>query len=167
MKAIRIHEFGGPEVLRCEEVPEPMPDPDEIRIKVIAAGVNPVDWKIRRGLIKLPLPITMGFDVAGLVDAKGPDVRKFQLRIVFLLKHLQHMAVMRIILLSKLPNQPLSPRASGSSMLRPYQLPVSQPGKCFSMCLDSRVAERAHPWSSRRRWKFRCPSSLQNGRGHM
>jgi NADPH:quinone reductase-like Zn-dependent oxidoreductase len=79
MKAIRIHEFGGPEVLRYEDVPEPMPGPDEIRIRVMAAGVNPVDWKIRKGLIRLPLPITMGFDVAGLVDAMGPDVGKFQL----------------------------------------------------------------------------------------
>jgi NADPH:quinone reductase-like Zn-dependent oxidoreductase len=79
MKAVRIHEFGGPEVLKYEDIPVPKPDQGEIRIKVIAAGVNPVDWKIRRGFIKLPLPMTMGFDVSGIVDAIGPKVDKFHL----------------------------------------------------------------------------------------
>jgi NADPH:quinone reductase-like Zn-dependent oxidoreductase len=67
MKAVRIHEFGGPEVLKYEDVPMPQPGQGEIRVKVIAAGVNPVDWKIRKGFIKLPLPMTMGFDVSGVV----------------------------------------------------------------------------------------------------
>jgi len=72
MKAIRIHEFGGPEVLRYEDVQEPQPGPGEIRIKIVAAGVNPIDWKIRRGLIgELPLPMTVGLDVAGTVDSIG------------------------------------------------------------------------------------------------
>ena len=70
MKAIRIHEFGGPEVLKYEDVNEPQPGPGEIRIKIIAAGVNPIDWKIRRGLIgEVPLPMIVGLDVAGIVDA--------------------------------------------------------------------------------------------------
>ena len=60
MKAVRIHEFGGPEVLKYEDVPEPQPGPGEIRIRIIAAGVNPMDWKIRKGLVwKLPLPMIM------------------------------------------------------------------------------------------------------------
>ena len=72
MKAIRIHEFGGPEVLKYEDVPEPQPGPGEIRIKIIAAGVNPMDWKVRRGNISsLPLPMIMGLDVAGTVDIVG------------------------------------------------------------------------------------------------
>ena len=79
MKAVRIHEFGGPEVLRYEDVPIPQPDKGEIRVKVIASGVNPVDWKIRKGFIKLPLPMTMGFDISGIVDAIGPKVDKFHL----------------------------------------------------------------------------------------
>ncbi len=78
MKAIRIHEFGGPDVLKYEDVPEPQPGPGEIRIRVIAAGVNPMDWKVRRGVMKLPLPMTMGLDVAGVVDAIGPEVDAFQ-----------------------------------------------------------------------------------------
>jgi NADPH:quinone reductase-like Zn-dependent oxidoreductase len=54
MKAVRIHEFGGPEVLSYEDVPMPHPNQSEIRIKVIAAGVNPVDWKIRKVLSSYP-----------------------------------------------------------------------------------------------------------------
>lgn len=69
MKAVRIHEFGGPEVLKYEDIPEPRPGPGEIRIRIIAAGVNPMDWKIRKGIIgKVPLPMIMGLDVAGIVE---------------------------------------------------------------------------------------------------
>jgi len=79
MKAIRIHEFGGPEVLKYEDVPEPHPGPSEIRIRIIAAGVNPIDWKMRRGLIgEMPLPMTIGLDVAGIVDAVGEGEVFFQ-----------------------------------------------------------------------------------------
>lgn len=77
MKAIRIHEFGGPEVLKYEDIPEPQPGPNEIQVRVIAAGVNPVDWKIRRGGMKLPLPMTLGVDVAGVVSASGSSVSGF------------------------------------------------------------------------------------------
>ncbi len=79
MKAIRIHEFGGPEVLKYEEIPEPQPGPDEIRIKIFATGVNPIDWKVRRGYIgSLPLPSVMGLDVAGTVDMVGTDEASFR-----------------------------------------------------------------------------------------
>jgi NADPH:quinone reductase-like Zn-dependent oxidoreductase len=79
MKAVRIHEFGGPEVLKYEDVPEPQPGPGEIRIRIIAAGVNPMDWKIRKGLVgKMPLPMIMGLDVAGVVDALGQGEVLFQ-----------------------------------------------------------------------------------------
>jgi NADPH:quinone reductase-like Zn-dependent oxidoreductase len=49
MKAIRIHSYGGPEVLKYEDAPRPIPNDDDVLIKVLAAGVNPVDWKIRQG----------------------------------------------------------------------------------------------------------------------
>ncbi len=78
MKAIRIHEFGGPEVLRYEDIPESQPGPGEVRIRVFAAGVNPIDWKIRKGYMELPLPMTVGSDVAGVVDAVGQGVDSFQ-----------------------------------------------------------------------------------------
>lgn len=70
MKAVRIHEFGGPEVMKYEDVPEPQPGSGEIRIRVIAAGVNPMDWKIRKGMVEeMPLPMIMGLDVSGIVDS--------------------------------------------------------------------------------------------------
>jgi NADPH:quinone reductase-like Zn-dependent oxidoreductase len=78
MKAVRIHEFGGPDVLKFEDIPVPNPGEGEIRIRVIAAGVNPVDWKMREGWMKITLPITIGLDVAGIVDALGPDVESFK-----------------------------------------------------------------------------------------
>jgi NADPH:quinone reductase-like Zn-dependent oxidoreductase len=78
LKAIRIHEFGEPNVLKYEDIPESQPGPGEVRIKVIAAGVNPVDWKIRSGYMELPLPITMGSDIAGVVDVAGQGVESFQ-----------------------------------------------------------------------------------------
>jgi NADPH:quinone reductase-like Zn-dependent oxidoreductase len=79
LKAIRIHEFGGPEVIKYENIPEPHPGTGEVRIRIIAAGVNPMDWKIRRGYMsKLPLPTIMGLDVAGVVDSVGGGETSFQ-----------------------------------------------------------------------------------------
>ena len=83
MKAIRIHEFGGPEVMKLEETERPVPAPDEILIKVYASGVNPVDWVIRNGgndFLKpyLTLPMTLGWDAAGIVEAIGSDVIDFK-----------------------------------------------------------------------------------------
>lgn len=78
MKAIRIHEFGGPDVLRYEDIPESQPGPSEVRVRVIAAGVNPIDWKIRSGYMELHLPMTVGSDIAGVVDAVGQEVESFQ-----------------------------------------------------------------------------------------
>jgi NADPH:quinone reductase-like Zn-dependent oxidoreductase len=78
MKAVRIHSFGGPEVLRLEDVPVPEPKPDELLVRVFAAGVNPADWKFREGLFgKTPLPMIMGSDFSGEVEAVGRDVTDF------------------------------------------------------------------------------------------
>ncbi len=76
MKAIRVREFGGPEVLRLEEVPDPRPGRGEVLVRVRAAGVNPVDTYIRGGqyAIKPPLPYTPGSDAAGDVEAVGEGV---------------------------------------------------------------------------------------------
>jgi len=79
MKAIRIHSFGGMDVLKNEEVPLPQPGAGEIRIRVIAAGVNPVDWKMRQGYGNPPLPMIMGVDVSGVVDAKGEEEKAFKI----------------------------------------------------------------------------------------
>src|SRR5687768_16436466 len=74
MKAIRIHQFGGPEVLEYEELPEPAPKPAEAVVKVDAAGVNFIDTYQRRGTYKVPLPITLGQEGSGTVSAVGSDV---------------------------------------------------------------------------------------------
>jgi NADPH:quinone reductase-like Zn-dependent oxidoreductase len=72
MRAIRQHTLGGPEVLVVEEVPKPEPGPTEVLVRVAAAGVNPVDWKVRAGggFLGDP-PFTLGWDVAGTVEAVG------------------------------------------------------------------------------------------------
>ncbi|HET7307912.1 MAG TPA: NADPH:quinone reductase [Gammaproteobacteria bacterium] len=76
MKAVRVYEFGGPEVLRYEDAPIPSPGPRQVLVQVHAAGVNPVDTYIRAGTYarKPDLPYTPGSDAAGVVAAIGRDV---------------------------------------------------------------------------------------------
>lgn len=78
MKAVRIHEFGGPETLIYEDAPVPTPETGDVLIKVYAAGVNPVDWKVRYGYLEeaMPhtLPLILGWDVSGVVEAVGEGV---------------------------------------------------------------------------------------------
>jgi NADPH:quinone reductase-like Zn-dependent oxidoreductase len=82
MKAVRIHRYGGPEVLSYEEAPKPEPGPGELLVRVHAAGVNPVDWKIREGhykrVLRFRLPIVLGWDVSGVVEAIGAGVTSFR-----------------------------------------------------------------------------------------
>lgn len=79
MKAIVAHEFGGPEVLKYEDVPRPEPKENEILVRVIAAGVNPVDTYVRSGKFGTPtLPLIPGRDIAGIVEELGPGVTKFK-----------------------------------------------------------------------------------------
>ncbi len=85
MKAIRLHEFGGPEVLRLEEVPVPEPGPGEVLVRVHAVGINPPDWYAREGMPDIPpelrpsfqLPLIPGTDVSGVVEAVAADVSGF------------------------------------------------------------------------------------------
>ena len=78
MQAVRIHTYGGPEVLKYEEAPLPQPGPGEALVRVHAAGVNPVDWKIREGYFKgrvnHSLPLILGWDLSGVVEATGSGV---------------------------------------------------------------------------------------------
>jgi len=80
MKAIRVHKFGGPEVLRLEEVPTPRPGPREVLVRMHATGINPVETYIRAGkYARLPkLPYTPGNDGAGVVEQVDPDVTEFK-----------------------------------------------------------------------------------------
>src|SRR3954465_5861598 len=80
MKAIRVHQFGGPEVLQLQEVPDPTPGPGQLRGPTHAVGVNPVETYIRTGTYaaKPPLPYTPGTDAAGIVESVGPGVTQFK-----------------------------------------------------------------------------------------
>lgn len=80
MKAVRIHEYGGPEVLKYEDAPKPAPAADEVLIRVHAAGVNPVDWKVRAGYakerLKYKMPFIPGWDVSGVIEAGGASAKR-------------------------------------------------------------------------------------------
>ena len=78
MKAIVIHEFGGPEVLKLEEVPTPKPAAGQVLVRIHGAGVNPYDAYMRAGTyaVKPPLPYTPGSDGAGIIEAVGNGVKK-------------------------------------------------------------------------------------------
>ncbi|MEH2463484.1 NADP-dependent oxidoreductase [Nostoc sp.] len=82
MKAIRIHAYGGAENLKYDEVPRPEPQAGQVLIQVYAAGVNPIDWKIREGFFQqvndYSLPVIAGADVAGVVTSVGDGVTTLQ-----------------------------------------------------------------------------------------
>ncbi|WP_233412976.1 NADP-dependent oxidoreductase [Nucisporomicrobium flavum] len=85
MKAIRLHEYGGPDVLRYEDAPIPAPKAGEVLVRVHAVGVNPPDWYLRDGLTVMPaalrpairLPVIPGTDMSGVVEAVAADVTDF------------------------------------------------------------------------------------------
>lgn len=81
MKAIAINRYGGPDVVEYTDLPDPKVGPDSVLVQVRAAGVNPVDWKIRDGaldgLLDAHFPLVMGWDVAGVVRAVGGGVAEF------------------------------------------------------------------------------------------
>jgi NADPH:quinone reductase-like Zn-dependent oxidoreductase len=78
MKGIQYTEFGGPEVLGLVELPDPEPGPGQIRVAVRAAGINPIDWKVRSGAMGGELPKRTGQEVSGVVDRLGDGVRGVQ-----------------------------------------------------------------------------------------
>lgn len=81
MKAIGIRRYGAADVLETLELPKPTPGPDQVLIRVVAASVNPADWRIRKGHFRLfirTLPFVLGADVAGIVEAVGAAVSRFQ-----------------------------------------------------------------------------------------
>ena len=82
VRAVVVHEFGGRDKLRLDDVPEPKLFPDGVRIRIRAAGINPVDWKTREGRQepRFPhiFPVVLGWDAAGVVEDVGPAVRWFK-----------------------------------------------------------------------------------------
>jgi NADPH:quinone reductase len=79
MKAIRVHEFGGLDVLKYEDVAKPEPGASEVRVKIEATGVNFIDVYQRKGLYKPPLPFVLGQEAAGVVDAIGTGVKDLKI----------------------------------------------------------------------------------------
>jgi len=77
MKAIQIHETGGPEVLKLADLPIPQPGPGQVLIRVEAIGVNFVEIYFRKGVYKAALPLTPGSEAAGTVEELGPGVNGF------------------------------------------------------------------------------------------
>src|SRR5580700_2621835 len=81
MKAIVVHQYGGPEVLKFEDYPDPVPGPGEVLVRVAGASVNPIDYKRRAGLTKDYYPIRfpglIGIDIAGTAVKIGPGVEGF------------------------------------------------------------------------------------------
>ncbi|MEV0407624.1 NAD(P)-dependent alcohol dehydrogenase [Actinoallomurus sp. NPDC050550] len=82
MRRIQYHRYGGPEIMRLEEFELPSPQADEIAVAVKAASVNPIDWKLRQGQLKVltgrSFPRAMGSDFAGVVRAVGPGITQFK-----------------------------------------------------------------------------------------
>ena len=83
MRVIHVYQYGGPEQLKLEEQPRPEPQASEVLLRVHAAGVNQIDWKIRQGLMKDFQPVTFpyapGIEMAGVVEEVGPDVTTFEI----------------------------------------------------------------------------------------
>jgi NADPH:quinone reductase-like Zn-dependent oxidoreductase len=78
MQAIHLYDYGGPELLKLEEAPRSEPQPGEVLVRMRAAGVNPVDWKMRSGMYKAYMPLTFpwtpGLEGAGVIETVGTDV---------------------------------------------------------------------------------------------
>ncbi|HEY1743859.1 MAG TPA: NADP-dependent oxidoreductase [Granulicella sp.] len=81
MKAVVLHEYGGPSKLKYEDFPDPQAGKGEVLVRVAAAGLNPIDWKLRSGVMKefmpLQFPVILGYDFSGVVRELGEGVTKF------------------------------------------------------------------------------------------
>jgi len=73
MRAVVVHETGDVDVLRLEDVETPVPDDGEVLVRVIAASINPIDWKFRRGVVPRQLPTILGSDAAGVVEVSNAE----------------------------------------------------------------------------------------------
>ena len=127
MKAIRIHNYGGPEVLHYEDAPRPKPHAGEVLVRVHAAGVNPIDWKVREGHMKdfwhHKFPLILGWDCLGVVEEVGPgpaaaDASKSATR--FTAFPIQH-AMARTLITSSFANQ--NSRSNRSHFITSAQRP--------------------------------------------
>ena len=79
MKAVQINQYGGPEVLKINEIPKPSPGKDQVLVEVFSASINPFDAKFKAGIMNMPIksPITLGGDFAGIITVLGEGVSDF------------------------------------------------------------------------------------------
>jgi NADPH:quinone reductase-like Zn-dependent oxidoreductase len=124
MKAIVVHQYGGPEVLKFEDYPDPVPGPGEVLIRVAAASVNPIDYKRRAGLTTdfypLHFPALIGVDVAGTVVGTGPGVEGFSVgdrAFAMADNTYAELCVVNAAVLAKVPD--------GLDLIRPAALPLA------------------------------------------
>src|SRR5277367_3133924 len=110
MKAVVVHQYGGPEVLKFEEYPDPVPGAGEVLVKVAATSVNPLDYKRRAGSMKEYYPIQfpgiIGVDIAGTVVKLGPGVERFSVGdqvFAMAAKTYAELCVVRTGILAKVP----------------------------------------------------------------
>jgi NADPH:quinone reductase-like Zn-dependent oxidoreductase len=111
MKAIVVHQYGGPEVLKLEDYPDPVPSPGEVLVRVAATSVNPLDYKRRAGLTKdfdpIQFPGLIGVDVSGTVVRVGPGVESFSIgdRVFAMADNTYaELCVVKASVLAKVPN---------------------------------------------------------------
>src|SRR5580698_5748946 len=145
MKAIVVHEYGGPEVLKFEEFPDPVPGPGEVLVRVAAASVNPIDYKRRAGLTKdfypIKFPGLTGIDMAGTVVKIGSGVEDFSVGDqVFAMTDYAYaeLCVVKAALLAKIPK--------GLDLIEAAALPlVTVTGNQLLSATESKRAKRL--WS--------------------
>src|ERR1035437_7666465 len=121
MKAIQIHETGGPEVLQLADLPIPQPGPGQVLIRVEAVGVNFIEVYFRNGVYKAALPLTLGSEAAGTVEELGPGVTGFAagdaVASVAVLGSYAEYALVPAAHLVKVPDS-LSPEKAAAAMLQ-------------------------------------------------
>ena len=152
MKAIRVNEFGAPEVMRIEEVPDPKPGVGQVVVRLYAAGVNPVDTYIRLGMYAAgpDVPYTPGMDGAGIVEEVGEGVKNFHIGDrVYTARSLSGTYAEKTLCMESqvhpLPAMSLLRRAPGfmSRMVLHTSVYFSKPGPCpeiLSLCMGQAEA---------------------------
>jgi NADPH:quinone reductase-like Zn-dependent oxidoreductase len=140
MRAIACDRFGGPEVLKLVELPEPKVGPHTVLVRARAAGINPVDYKIREGglaeLIPTGFPLISGFDVAGVVERVGPAVTRFSPGDEVMADNKQdHIQDGSYAELVPVPERLVAHRPRSGSWAQAAALPLA--GLTAAQCLDS------------------------------
>ena len=130
MRAMALTQYGGPEVMQARDLPDPLVGPDSVLVRVRAAGVNPVDTKIRAGYLAgafpSAFPLVPGWDVAGVVEGTGPAVTEFTVgdEVVGYVRkdHIQHGTYAELV---AAPIRTLAPKPSSVSFVEAAGLPMT------------------------------------------